>query len=71
MAMPTTPARTKAERHAVFDEDTGEQLSGWMSGPDVREWLACANYTQEMPSWQDRKRTMRIWPPLSDLEAPQ
>ncbi len=59
------------ERHAVFDEDTGEQLSGWLSSPDAREWLACANYAQQTPHWRDRKRTMRIWPPLPDPEAPQ
>ena len=59
------------KRHAVFDEDTGEQLSGWMTGPQAREWLDVACYQQQMPSWQDRKHNMRIWPPAPVPEAPQ
>jgi hypothetical protein len=45
---------------AVFDEDTGDQLSEWMSYADAQDWLSCAGYAQGTSYRQDRQYSMHI-----------
>lgn len=50
----------REKEYAVFDTDTGEQLSEWMSRTEAHAWLGCLRYEQQMPYWRDRQYNPHI-----------